>query len=74
MIDYIGTQQLGSLSYGGRIVAPATRPWITDLSALCPYEGLEPGNIPEFEPDPDWNKWTLTDTPKDLSKSLSWHV
>ena len=74
MIDYIGMQQLGSLSYGGRILAPATHPWITDLSALCPYEGLEPGNIPEFEPDPDWNKWTLTDTPKDLSKSLNWHV
>jgi len=74
MMEYIGTQQLGGLSHAGQILAPATRPWITDLSALCPYEGLQPGNIPEFERDPDWNNWAITDSPKDTSECISWHV
>lgn len=74
MIDYIGTRQLGGLSHARQMLAPATRPWITDLSALCPYKGLQPGNLPEFERDPDWNNWTLTDTPPDPSLRLNWHV
>jgi hypothetical protein len=74
MMEYIGTQQLGGFSHAGQILAPATRPWITDLSALCPYDGLQAGNIPEFELDPNWDNWALTDTPKDSSDRLSWHV
>ena len=74
MMEYIGTQQLGGFSHAGQILAPATRPWITDLSALCPYDGLQAGNIPEFELDPNWDNWTLTDTPQDSSDRLNWHV
>ena len=63
MMEYIGPRQMGGFSHVGETLAPATRPWITDLSALCPFEGLAPGNIPEFEADPDWGNWTLTDSP-----------
>jgi hypothetical protein len=73
MTEYIGTRQLGGLCHAGQVLAPATRPWITDLAALCPYEGLQPGNIPEFERDPDWNNWSLTDSPEDPLKRLNWH-
>lgn len=74
MMNYIGAQQMGGLSHAGQILAPATRPWITDLSALCPYEGLQSGNIPEFERDPDWDNWTLIDSPEDPLMRLNWHV
>ena len=74
MTGYLGTQRLGGFAHQGQALAPATRPWITDLSMLCPYEGLEPGNIPEFEADPDWDHWRLTDTPQDPSLRLNWHV
>ncbi|PSL13486.1 hypothetical protein CLV88_13312 [Shimia abyssi] len=73
-MEYFGTRQLGGFSHAGQILAPATRPWITDLAALCPYEGLQPGNLPEFERDPDWTNWALTDSPKDSSERLNWHV
>ena len=65
MTKYIGTKRLGSLNYAGQILAPATRPWLTDLSVLCPYDGLMPGNIPEFERDPDWDKWSLGNSHQD---------
>ena len=52
MMEYSGTRRLGGLSHAGQVLAPATRPWITDLLALCPYEGLQPGNLPEFERRP----------------------
>jgi hypothetical protein len=74
MMDYLGTRQLGGLSHAGETLAPATRPWITDLSALCPYEGLQPGNLSEFEGDPDWNNWALIDSPADVSQRLNWHL
>ena len=74
MTEYIGTRRLGGLSHAGRILAPATRPWITDLAALCPYEGIRHGNLPEFEHDPNWGNWSLTDSPKDPAKRLNWHV
>ncbi|WP_435141098.1 hypothetical protein [Pseudopelagicola sp. nBUS_19] len=74
MMEYIGTRQFGGLSHAGRSLAPATRPWITDLEALCPYEGLQVGNLPEFEQDPNWDNWTITDSPKDPSKRLNWHL
>jgi hypothetical protein len=74
MIEYIGTRQLGGLSHAGQILAPATRPWITDLAVLCPYKGLQPGNMPEFERDPDWDNWALIDSPKDPKKRLKWHA
>ena len=74
MMEYIGTQQFGGFSHAGQILAPATRPWITDLTVLCPYEGLQPGNIPEFERDPNWHNWALTDSPQDPSQRLNWHV
>ena len=74
MIKYIGTRQMGGLSHAGQVLAPATRPWITDLTVLCPYKGLQPGNIPEFERDPDWDNWSLIDSPEDPSKRLKWHA
>ena len=74
MIEYIGTRQMGGLSHAGQVLAPATRPWITDLTVLCPYKGLQPGNIPEFERDPDWNNWSLIDSPEDPSKRLKWQA
>lgn len=74
MIEYIGTRQMGGLSHAGQVLAPATRPWITDLTVLCPYKGLQPGNIPEFERDPDWDNWSLIDSPEDPSKRLKWHA
>ncbi len=74
MMEYTGTRQMGGFSHSGETLAPATRPWITDLSALCPFEGLTPGNIPEFETDPDWRSWKLTDSPADPSQRLTWHV
>jgi hypothetical protein len=73
-MEYVGTRQLGGLSHGGQMLAPATRPWITDLSALCPYEGLLPGNIPEFEQDTDWDNWTFKDSPENPSERLNWHL
>jgi len=74
MMEYVGIQQLGALSHAGKILAPATRPWITDLAALCPYEGLQSGNLPEFERDPNWNNWTFVDSPKNPLRRLNWHV
>lgn len=41
---------------------------------LCPYDGLTPGNIPEFEPDPTWDHWRITDTPADAQQRLNWHA
>ncbi len=73
-MDYKGTERLGGFSHAGKTLAPATRPWITDLSALCPYKGLQPGNLPEFERDPNWDNWALTDSPKDPSLRLNWHL
>ncbi len=73
-MKYIGPKQLGGFSHAGKPLAPATRPWISDLSMLNPYEGLRPGNLPEFESDPDWDNWTLTDSPADLTQGLNWHV
>lgn len=73
-MEYLGTRQMGRFSHAGETLAPATRPWITDLSALCPFDGLAPGNIPEFETDPDWGNWALTDSPADPSQRLNWHV
>lgn len=71
---FLGTQTLGSLRYRGRILAPADRPWITDLSVLCPYPGLQPGNLREFETDPDWSVWQISDTPDDETTALRWLV
>ena len=73
-MKYMGRKQLGGFSHSGKTLAPATRPWITDLSMLCPYADMQPGNLPEFERDPDWGNWALTDSPADLSLQLSWHV
>ena len=73
-MNFLGKTQLGSLRHRGNILAPATRPWITDLSALTPYEGLEPGNLPEFERDPDWAAWELGDTPDAEADALKWLV
>lgn len=74
MAKYVGTKRLGSLNYAGQTLAPATRPWLTDLSVLCPYDGLMPGNIPEFERDPDWDKWSIGNSPQDRSLCINWHV
>ena len=73
-MNYIGIQKLGGLSHRGQTLAPASRPWITDLSILCPYDGLQTGNIPEFESDPNWNNWSFIDSPKEPLNRLIWHV
>ena len=71
---YLGLETFGGFACRGRTLAPATRPWITDLSVLCPYSSLEAGNIPEFESDPDWANWCLTDSPVDQGARLRWHT
>ena len=70
---YLGLETFGGFAYRGRTLEPATRPWITDLSVLCPYPSLEAGNIPEFEADPDWANWCLTDSPNNHNARLRWH-
>lgn len=74
MVEYLGTRQFGGFAHRGNNLPPASRPWITDLSMLCPYDGLTPGNIPEFEPDPTWDHWRITDTPADAQQRLNWHA
>ena len=69
---YLGTLRLGSLRFRDRVLPPAERPWLTDLSALCPYPGLEPGNLPEFATDPDWSAWRIGDTPMSREDALIW--
>ena len=68
---FIGQRRLGSLWHRDTLLGPATRPWITDLSILCPCEGLLPGNLPEFEADPDWSAWRIGDTPE-TEFALGW--
>ena len=70
---YLGLRRMGSLRHRGRVLPPAERPWITDLTHLCPFDGVERGNLPEFEVDPDWAAWELGDTPSSDADALGWH-
>ena len=74
MMHYRGLVRLGGLVHRDCYVSRAKRPWITDLSALCPYDGIEPGDIAEFETDPDWRHWSLADTPEQQDQQLQWHA
>lgn len=73
MMRYLGVVRLGGLAFRGQVLGPASRPWITNLSQLCPYPTLEPGNIPEFESCPDWDSWTFDDSPAEIHSRLCWH-
>jgi hypothetical protein len=72
MMRYTGTARFAGFAFRGQSLAPASRPWITDLSMLCPYSELEPGNIPEFESSPDWDNWCLTDSPSVPEAQINW--
>lgn len=69
---FLGPRQFGSFWHRDRRLGPASRPWITDLSALCPYPGLAPGNLPEFAAEPDWSAWRFGDTPENPAEALQW--
>lgn len=69
---FTGHRKLGSLWHRDTLLGPATRPWITDLSVLCPFRGLTPGNLPEFETDPAWSAWKIGNTPDDPAFALGW--
>ena len=69
---FTGYRTLGSLWHREDLLRPASRPWITDLSVLCPVKGLQPGNLPEFGSDPEWGAWAIGDTPSDAKLALSW--
>ncbi len=69
---FTGHCKIGSLWHRDALLRPASRPWITDLSILCPFEGLIPGDLPEFETDPDWSAWRIGDTPDDAGSALGW--
>jgi hypothetical protein len=69
---FTGHRKLGSLWHRDLLLGPTTRPWITDLSVLRPFEGLSPGDLPEFETDPDWSAWRIGDTPEDSESAIGW--
>ncbi len=69
---FLGLRQFGSFWRRDVLLGQASRPWLTDLSVLCPYAGLLPGDLPEFEADPDWSAWRFGDTPGDTALALRW--
>jgi len=70
-----GIKSFGALYHDGAPQPRPSRPWVTDFSILAvPYEGMELGNISEFEPAPDWSRWCLGDTPTHPNNTLNWIV
>ena len=71
---FLGVRRFGGLYLDGTAVPRPTRPWLIDLSSLCPYPGLEPGDIADFARAPDMARWRLGDTPADDASALQWVV
>jgi hypothetical protein len=74
MIRFEGAVTLGSLRRDGAALPRPTRPWLVDLSALKPFDFAPPGDIAEFEPQPDFARWSLGDTPSDGAEALRWNA
>lgn len=64
--------QYAGLSRAGVAVARPLRPWIIDLSTIQPCEGMQAGDVHDFEALPDMGSWTLGDTPDDPALRLQW--
>ncbi len=73
MIRLVATHALGALACDGRPLARPSRPWLVDLSVLKPFDFAPPGDIAEFEPRPDFARWTLVDTPARREEALLWN-
>jgi len=75
MTLFRGIKSFGALYHDDAPLPRPTRPWIVDFSMLqVPYEGMELGNIAEFESAPDWSRWRLGDTPEFSKDCLQWIV
>lgn len=75
MTLFRGIESFGALYHDDAPLPCPTRPWIVDFSMLqLPYAGMEPGNIAEFEPAPDWGRWRLGDTSSESEDCLRWIV
>ena len=70
-----GIKSFGALYHDNEPQPLPSRPWIVDFSILQkPFVGMEPGNISEFEPAPDWSRWWLGDTSSNPKNTLNWVV
>ena len=74
MIRMCGIEMLGSLRRDGLAQPRPTRPWLVDLSILKPFDFAPPGDIAEFEPAPDFARWSLGDTSAKEANALRWIV
>ncbi len=72
MTRFLGVRTMGALYRDGVPVLRPARPWLIDLSALCPAPGMEPGDIADFSSAPDPARWRLGDTPSDPDAALRW--
>jgi len=70
-----GIKSFGALYHDNEPQPLPSRPWIVDFSILQkPFVGMEPGNISEFEPAPDWSRWRLGDTSSNSKNNLNWVI
>jgi hypothetical protein len=74
MIRFNGSVTLGSLRREGVPVRRPTRPWLVDLDVLKPFDFVPPGDIAEFELQPDFGCWRLGDTPTAPDDALRWNA
>ncbi|MBU6378696.1 MAG: hypothetical protein KJS95_09215 [Gammaproteobacteria bacterium] len=74
MLRMRGVATFGSLRRDGVPLPRPTRPWLVDLTILKPFDFAPPGDIAEFEPAPDFARWSLGDTPADEACALRWIV
>ncbi|MFZ9449904.1 MAG: hypothetical protein ACO3CC_17250, partial [Alphaproteobacteria bacterium] len=73
MIRLHASHLLGALACDGRVLPRPSRPWLVDLSVLKPFDFVPAGDIAEFEPRPDFARWTLVDTPAREEDALRWN-
>jgi hypothetical protein len=70
-----GIKSFGALYHDDAPLPCPTRPWVVDFSILQPpFEGMELGNIAEFETAPNWDRWRLGDTSTESENCLNWIV
>ena len=73
MLIYKGKIELGSLARDGRPLPRPARPWLVDLRILKPFDFVSAGDIAEYETEPDFSSWELTNTPDRKSDRLLWN-
>ena len=74
MTRFGGMRRMGALYRDGVALRRPTRPWLIDLTALCPFPGLELGDIADFTTAPNLSRWHIGDTPDDPAAALQWVV